>query len=413
MRRRRDGQVQPQLVREGRPGEGDLRDPRAEDGDEVVAAGLRDAELVQLVQHGGQDRGLVVLLELRVVRRARAVPVVLEPGRDDDFVDQRVAEAGHLRPAAMEDAVDRHVLTVGRRPDADHVRAVCRPARSGSAGRSCGRCSRTGSPCHRPCSPSSRPCGSRRGRRWRRRPRRTDRHAGRRRSTTPPRVDDRLLGRRLVVLDADEAVEARADVVDRRLAGRPGLAVPGRRPRLLRVAEEVRAGRGLEPERVRHVRPAVAVPVDVDVVAGRLRERVVVRAGSRVLTGDPVGHDGERARLVRAAERVQVRVVRGRILRDQRRLPVAGRRARARGETPDEERGETGGGRDQEEQRVLLHLRVCSFLVDGRVACRGPWPSSRLIRRAGGPVRTPLSPVAEGLRLGVLPDRAANGTERR
>src|SRR4029079_9751528 len=55
--------------------------------------------------------------------------------------------------------------------------------------------------------------------------------------------DDRLLGGGLVVLDADEPVEARADVVDRRLAGRERLAVEGRRPRLLRVAEEVRAGR--------------------------------------------------------------------------------------------------------------------------------------------------------------------------
>ena len=51
-------------------GEGDLRDAGAEHGDEVVAPGLRDAELVELVQHGGQDRGLVVLLELRVVVRA-------------------------------------------------------------------------------------------------------------------------------------------------------------------------------------------------------------------------------------------------------------------------------------------------------------------------------------------------------
>src|SRR2546422_591143 len=79
--------VDPQLVREGVARKCPLRDARAEDGDEVVAARLRDAELVQLVQHGGEDRGLVVLLELLVLGRRGPVPEVLQPGRDDDLVD--------------------------------------------------------------------------------------------------------------------------------------------------------------------------------------------------------------------------------------------------------------------------------------------------------------------------------------
>src|SRR5207253_5163744 len=107
--------------------------------------------------------------------------------------------------------------------------------------------------------------------------------------------------------------EARADVVDRGPAGRERLAVQSRRPRLLRVPEEVRTGRRLEAELVGEIRLPVAVPVDVDVVVGALGERVVVRPSGRILTGNPVGDDGEGARLVRAAERVQVGVVRSRI----------------------------------------------------------------------------------------------------
>ncbi len=120
-------------------------------------------------------------------------------------------------------------------------------------------------------------------------------------------------------------------------------------------------GRGRELEPVDQVRPDVAVRVDVDRVPGAWRERVPVRAGGRILTRDPVRDDRERARLVRAAERVQVRVVRRRILRDQRCLPVAGGRARARAETPDIERDESGGHRDQEDQRIPLHSASTPF----------------------------------------------------
>ena len=162
--------------------------------------------------------------------------------------------------------------------------------------------------------------------------------------------DDRLLGSGLVVVDADEPVEARADVVDRGLAGRERLAVLRRDPRLLGVAEEVRAGRRLEAEAVRLIRLPVAVAVDVDVVLGALGERVVVRPSGGILTGDPVGDDGERVRLVRAAERVQVRVVRGRILGDQRGLAVAGRVARAGADAGDEQSGENSSDDRQQNE---------------------------------------------------------------
>ena len=95
------------------------------------------------------------------------------------------------------------------------------------------------------------------------------------------------------------------------------------RVRLLRVAEEELARQVLEPELVRDVRLAVAVLVDVDVVPRGRAERVVVRPGRGILTRDPVGDDRRHVRLVGRHERVEVRVVRRRILRDQRRLSVA------------------------------------------------------------------------------------------
>src|SRR5262249_5344242 len=119
----------------------------------------------------------------------------------------------------------------------------------------------------------------------------------------------------------------RADVVRRRRAAGddPGGRADGLldRVRLHGVAEEEVAGLPAEAEAVDDLRLPVAGAVDLDVVPGAWRERVVVRPRGRILTGDPVRDDGEGVRLVRAAERVEVRVVGGRILRDQRRLPVA------------------------------------------------------------------------------------------
>ena len=78
-----------------------------------------------------------------------------------------------------------------------------------------------------------------------------------------------------------------------------------------------------EAEQVRRVVDRVAVGVDVDAVAGGVRELVEVRPVRRILLGDPVGDDRDRVRLVGRHERVQVRVVRRGVLRDERRLGVA------------------------------------------------------------------------------------------
>ena len=135
------------------------------------------------------------------------------------------------------------------------------------------------------------------------------------------------------------------------------LLVAPHRPALDGVAEERRPGRAAEAELVDDVRPRVARPVDVELVLRGRRERVVVRAGRRILTRDPVGDDRDRVRLVRAPERVQVGVVGARILRDQRRLAVTGGGAGARAgaddrsaERCDRDCSESGG-----RQGCLLH----------------------------------------------------------
>src|SRR5581483_6590108 len=152
-------------------------------------------------------------------------------------------------------------------------------------------------------------------------------------------------------------------------------------------------------------------PVDVDVVAGRLREGVVVRPRRRVLARDPVGDDRDRARLVRAAEHVQVRVVRGRIFRDQRRLPVTGGGARARVEAADEEREQRRARCCKADQHVSVHDACRSFLCDGRGGrLLGVWQAvSRLIRRraeSGSACRRTKEKGGTSRRVSSLPARA-------
>ncbi len=128
--------------------------------------------------------------------------------------------------------------------------------------------------------------------------------------------------------------------------------------RLLRVLQErdVRAVR--EPIRVRRVRHGIAVLVDVDVVAGVLREGPVVRTGRRILAGNPVRDDRDGVRLVGRPERVQIRVIRCRIFRDQRCLPVtrrvAGAGSRARDHRNADSREERAGEAECE-QELPLH----------------------------------------------------------
>ena len=85
--------------------------------------------LEQLVQRRGRERGQRVLAEVaQVVRRLRAVELVLEPQRDDRLVDERVAQAADLHVVAaplgtvalVADVGHLQAAALGRRPDADH-----------------------------------------------------------------------------------------------------------------------------------------------------------------------------------------------------------------------------------------------------------------------------------------------------
>ena len=133
-RRRRDRQVQPNLVCQGVPGEVEVRllQTGQQHRDEVGAVVLLErAELrIQLVEQLGQDRARVVLLELLVFVRVGRVPLVLELRRDEQLVDQRIAEPRDLLPlgvllqdlaAAPSRERDLDDGTFGRRPDADDV----------------------------------------------------------------------------------------------------------------------------------------------------------------------------------------------------------------------------------------------------------------------------------------------------
>ena len=88
--RHRDGQVQAEHLSEPRAREVELRDAREQDCDEIVTARLGGPELVELVDDRSQDRLVVVLAEPTLLPRLEPVPRVLEAGRDDDLVDQRV-----------------------------------------------------------------------------------------------------------------------------------------------------------------------------------------------------------------------------------------------------------------------------------------------------------------------------------
>ena len=128
----------------------------------------------------------------------------------------------------------------------------------------------------------------------------------------------------------------------------------GRRRDLVRVVEErvrVRDG-GLEPELVRDVVPCVAVVVDVELVQRRRVEAVVVRPAGRILERDVVREDRDGVRRVGADERIDVRVVDGRVVGDQRRLAVARRPGSRRPCRTDERRGRdrSCNGADESEQ---------------------------------------------------------------
>src|SRR5205823_3327190 len=86
----------------------------------------------------------------------------------------------------------------------------------------------------------------------------------------------------------------------------------------------------LELPTVDDVGLAITVVVDVDVVERAVRERVEVGTARRLLERDPVADEGDRVRLVRADERVQVGPVGLWIRRDQGGLAMARCPARVR-----------------------------------------------------------------------------------
>ena len=79
---------------------------------------------------------------------------------------------------------------------------------------------------------------------------------------------------------------------------------------------------GAEAELVGDVRLAVAGVVDVDLVQDVVAELVEVRAAGRLLQRDVVGDQRDRARVIRADERVHVGTVGDRVLGDLRRLAM-------------------------------------------------------------------------------------------
>ena len=90
------------------------------------------------------------------------------------------------------------------------------------------------------------------------------------------------------------------------------------------VEERVRVPRrGVEPELVGDVWLAVPAVVDLELVEDGVVEAVEVRPAGRTFERDVVRNHRDRVRVVRADERVQVGVVRPRVLADQRRLCVA------------------------------------------------------------------------------------------
>src|SRR5439155_18836113 len=104
-RRRRDRQVQAELICTGLTGDVELGLFQAgeQHRDEVGAIVLLErAELwIELVEQLGQDRARVVLLELLVFVRVGRVPLVLELRRDEQLVDQRIAEPRDLLPLGV------------------------------------------------------------------------------------------------------------------------------------------------------------------------------------------------------------------------------------------------------------------------------------------------------------------------
>ena len=155
-------------------------------------------------------------------------------------------------------------------------------------------------------------------------------------------------------LDVIRLVEVQIRVVERR--DRPGVVEERARVAVV-VAERPPVDR---------VRLGVGVVVDLDVVADVLAEREEVRPSRWGLERDPVADDRDRAGIVRADERIEVRVVGLRVGGDQRRLAVARCATGGRAETGEEPDPDRGRGAEHHESRACSErLHVPSSVVRG------------------------------------------------
>ena len=154
----------------------------------------------------------------------------------------------------------------------------------------------------------------------------------------------------LLKVDERDVVRLRpvpARIVQRR--DRPGV-----------VEERVRVPRrGREAELVADVGAAVTVVVDLDLVQDAVVEAVEVRPAGRSFERDVVRDHRDGVRVVRTDERVQVGVVRPRVLADQRRLCVARceRAARAVKPRQDQEQSERDDSESHRDQDWLANGR--------------------------------------------------------
>ena len=94
----------------------------------------------------------------------------------------------------------------------------------------------------------------------------------------------------------------------------------------------------MKPELIREIVFRVAIVIDVDLVKHCVIKRWEVRSTGRRLKWDVVCNDGDRVRCVWASERVNVGIVRHRILADERRLTVTGGFPRQHREAHDQQR---------------------------------------------------------------------------
>src|SRR5215510_644631 len=105
----------------------------------------------------------------------------------------------------------------------------------------------------------------------------------------------------------------------------------------------------MESELIRQVFTAVAVIVDVDLVQNGVVEGREIRPSSRRLERDVIRNDCDGIRTIRTDECIDVRVVCGRILADERCFAVA-RRSTCHHQKPDKQRDDTC------KEKRLLHV---------------------------------------------------------